>query len=283
MHNNVHVFNHAFDPINVMLLSDIHWDNPKCDRVLLKSHLDMALDKGMRILINGDTICGMTGKNDRRGTKETLRKEFARNDHWNSVCEGAIEFFKPYAHLIDVIAYGNHETALITHLEIDVLKFIVNGLNIEEGVNIQLGGYGGWIVYSFQRPNGNGHTTYKIKYFHGSGGGGVVTRGSINFARMAAQVENADCVWMGHVHESMEIVYTKERLSSSNKVNLKDVTMVRTSTYKEEYNEGKGGWHVERGAPPKPIGGRILSLKPERKWKNNREEIRVVGHSYKIV
>jgi hypothetical protein len=33
-----------------------------------------------------------------------------------------------------------------------------------------------------------------------------------------------------------------------------------TGTYKEEYQDGFSGWHVERGAPPKPLGGRILKI-----------------------
>jgi hypothetical protein len=37
-----------------------------------------------------------------------------------------------------------------------------------------------------------------------------------------------------------------------------------TGTYKEEYNDGASGWHVERGAPVKPLGGRILKLKMDR-------------------
>ena len=36
--------------------------------------------------------------------------------------------------------------------------------------------------------------------------------------------------------------------------------MAITGTYKEEYGEGFMGWHVERGAPPKPVGGRILNI-----------------------
>jgi len=283
MSTNIHIFDHPFNAIEVLLLSDIHWDNPKCNRKLLKDHLDMALKSNMRILINGDTICGMTGKNDRRGTKETLRKEFARDDHWNSICEGAIDFFKPYAHLIDLIGYGNHETAIIKHLEIDVLKFIVNGLNQNENINIQLGGYGGWVVYRFNRPKSTTKSVYRIKYFHGSGGGGPVTRGSINFNRMSTMVENADMIWMGHVHEDMEITYTVERLNSQNKVNLKDITMVRTSTYKEEYNEGKGGWHVERGASPKKLGGRILTIKPEIILEDGKQQVRTVAQTRKIL
>ena len=33
-----------------------------------------------------------------------------------------------------------------------------------------------------------------------------------------------------------------------------------TGAYKEEYEDGSKGWHVERGAPAKPIGGRILTI-----------------------
>jgi hypothetical protein len=33
-----------------------------------------------------------------------------------------------------------------------------------------------------------------------------------------------------------------------------------TGTYKEEYGDGSKGWHIERGAPPKPLGGRILNI-----------------------
>jgi hypothetical protein len=34
--------------------------------------------------------------------------------------------------------------------------------------------------------------------------------------------------------------------------------------YKEEYEDGFGGWHVERGAPVKPTGGRILNFNGRR-------------------
>jgi hypothetical protein len=33
-----------------------------------------------------------------------------------------------------------------------------------------------------------------------------------------------------------------------------------TGAYKEEYEDGSKGWHIERGAPPKPMGGRILTI-----------------------
>ena len=35
---------------------------------------------------------------------------------------------------------------------------------------------------------------------------------------------------------------------------------VRTGTYKNDYGTGAGGWHVERGAPPKPMGAVWMRL-----------------------
>ena len=284
MSTNVHVFPYFdFEPLDVLLLSDIHFDNPKCNRELLKSHLDMALENNMPILVNGDTICGMTWRQDLRGSKGQVRKEYLRDDHWNSICESVIDFFSPYAHLILMIGMGNHEQKLIDVLEIDLLKFVVDGLNRNENANVQLGGYGGWCVFRFQRQNGQGRVNFRIKYYHGSGGGGSSTRGVPQFMSMKSMIEGADLIWMGHIHESYEVVYSVERISPQNKIYLKDVTMVRTSTYKEEYNNGKSGWHVQTGKPPKTLGGRILTLKPERFKVNGSEEIRVLCKTQKII
>lgn len=52
-----------------LLISDIHFDNPHCDRALLKRHLDKALDIGATIMIFGDLFCAMQGKYDPRGSK----------------------------------------------------------------------------------------------------------------------------------------------------------------------------------------------------------------------
>jgi hypothetical protein len=44
-----------------------------------------------------------------------------------------------------------------------------------------------------------------------------------------------------------------------------------TGTYKEEYVTGDHGWHVERGAPPKILGGRILELSITRPYAKKDE------------
>jgi hypothetical protein len=40
-------------------MSDLHWDNPKCDREKLKADLDYCLKNSIPIAINGDFFCLM--------------------------------------------------------------------------------------------------------------------------------------------------------------------------------------------------------------------------------
>jgi len=56
----------------LLLISDLHWDNPKCERKLLKKHLDEAKEKGAKVVINGDFFCLMQGKGDPRRNKDDI-------------------------------------------------------------------------------------------------------------------------------------------------------------------------------------------------------------------
>jgi hypothetical protein len=95
---------------------------------------------------------------------------------------------------------------------------------------------------------------------------------------MMTMIEGADAIWMGHVHESMEMTYTMERLTQKDTIVLRDVLMIRTPAYKEEYQDGSKGWHIERGAPPKPLGGRWLELKP---YRDEDQTGKISAHTYK--
>jgi len=70
---------------------------------------------------------------------------------------------------------------------------------------------------------------------------------------------------MGHIHENScrnDVRDTIEHHSVGGYVlKQKQLHLMLTGTYKEEYGDGSQGWHVERGAPIKPLGGRILTIK----------------------
>lgn len=46
----------------VLLRSDVHHDNPKCNQQLERQHLDEALEYDAPIIDNGDLFCAMQGK-----------------------------------------------------------------------------------------------------------------------------------------------------------------------------------------------------------------------------
>ena len=272
MKTNVHKFNCEFKPTKVLLISDVHWDSPYCDRELLKRHLEEAKEIGAHIHFNGDTFDLMGSRRDFRGSKGSLRPEFKVDHYFDEIANQAIEWFSPYAENIKVVGYGNHETSIIKHNEIDLIQRFVGGLNMVNNTHIQTGGYGGWIVYNFNRSGSV--LSYRIKYMHGIGGG-VVTKGVIGHSRMSTYIQGADMIWQGHVHEDYEMNYRIEHMNSKSEVHYKDVLMVRTSTYKDEYkkdnNYGAAGWAIEKGFSPRFLGGRWLEITPIRKKVDGKE------------
>jgi UDP-2,3-diacylglucosamine pyrophosphatase LpxH len=248
----------------IAMLSDLHWDNPHCDRDMLKRHLDYCLEEDIPVMINGDMFCLMQGRGDNRRNKSDIRPEHNNAKYLDSIVETAVDWFLPYAHIIKLVGYGNHETAIIKFQETDILQRFVDLLNYKAGSNIQTGGYGGWLVIKQASGWGSKYST-KVKYFHGSGGGGIVTKGAINLTRALEVYENFDVFTMGHIHENSsrnDVRDTIEHHSVGGYVlKQKQLHLMLTGTYKEEYGDGSQGWHVERGAPIKPLGGRILTIK----------------------
>jgi len=264
-YKNVHSLDMIGENVKIAMLSDIHWDNPKCDWNYLKRHLDYCVAKNMPIMINGDMFCLMQGRGDKRSSKSDIRPEHNNSKYLDSVVETAVTWWSPYAHLLTVIGYGNHETAIIKWQETDILQRFVDLLNYTNGTNVQTGGYGGWFIIKQQTTLTTSLST-KIKYFHGSGGGGVVTKGAINLTRALELYEGFDVFAMGHIHENSARNDSREIVDNRNdyQIKHKDLHLMLTGAYKEEYEDGSKGWHVERGAPIKPIGGRILTIDTNR-------------------
>ncbi len=260
---NVHEIQLDGKYAEIAMLSDLHWDNPKCDQDLLKKHLDYCKEENIPVMINGDMFCLMQGRGDNRRNKSDIRPEHNNARYLDSVVETAVEWFTPYADILTVIGYGNHETGIIKWQETDILQRFVDLLNLKCHSNVQVGGYGGWIVIKMN--NHSRIATTKIKYFHGSGGGGVVTKGALNLTRALELYEGCDVYTMGHIHENAARNDVRDALESNSKkgysINHKPIHLMITGTYKEEYGDGSKGWHVERGAPIKPIGGRMLTIK----------------------
>ena len=84
-----------------------------------------------------------------------------------------------------------------------------------------------------------------------------MTKGVIQTSRRSVWLPDAQTIVSGHIHESTIVVTPRVRLAPNGKTYLDEQTHVTTATYKQEHDLA-GGWHIERGAPPKPLGGAWL-------------------------
>ena len=236
-----------------LLTSDRHHDNAHTDHKLEKRHLDQAVERKAGIVDVGDLHCAMQGKWDKRSDTSQCRPEQQNGRYLDSLVDSAHEFYSPYAHNFIMVGRGNHEQSILKHHETDITERTVQALNTTEGSQIQAGGYGGWVFFVVKR-----HQTskiFKLKYFHGSGGGAIMSHGTLKTRRMASWLPDADIVVTGHEHNQWMLPLARERVTNKGVVYCDEQVHLKTATYKDEYCDGHSGWHIERGAPPKPLGG----------------------------
>ena len=259
---NIHVVSAKFasvaESLWFLLSGDRHHDNPHTDHALELKHLREAQERGAGIIDVGDLFCAMNGKADpRRAKNGVTRPEHAMaNDYWDSLVHHAAEFYGPFAESFVVIGRGNHETAILKNQETDLTERLCERMHAKTGVKVHSGGYGGWIHFTVRLGPTQTYTA-NLKYFHGSGGGGLMSMDTLRVRRIASWTPDADVIVGGHTHDQWIMAVERERLkreSGDYKVELSTQHHVRVGTYKDEYGDGFGGWHIERGGPPKSIG-----------------------------
>ena len=225
-----------------LLLSDTHLDNPHCNRKLLTQHLEEAKAAGAGILINGDLFCAMQGKGDKRHQKRALSSGQTRDDYINYIIEDAAAFFAPYVSNIVVVGYGNHETALLERMEIDLVELFLDKLQLLTGVRPIRGGYGGWVFFRTNRESGEGTTssrkTFKLFYHHGSGANNSRTK----FNNRAIMHPDANIIWTGHVHKALWEPLSRRRVSDIGREYLDTQDHLVTGTYKDDHETDYLGW-----------------------------------------
>jgi len=236
-----------------MFRSDAHQDNLHCVRTVEEKHLELALERNALIIDNGDLFCAMQGRGDPRSDYDSLRPEHKRADYLNALVETAAKRYEKYAPIWLMLGRGNHETAVLKNKNFDLTSALAVMMNQATHAAVQVGGYGGWIKFQF-RIQKTVQTSINLKYFHGAGGGGPVTRGVIDTNRQSVYLPDAHIVLNGHTHDNYVLPITRELINSAGTISHDYLWHIRTPSYKDEYGSGEGGFHIERGRPPKPIG-----------------------------
>jgi len=240
-----------------LMRSDAHHDSARNNRKLELRHLELAKQRDAHVLDFGDLFDVMEGRYDPRKAYPDMRPEYmdklmGGESYFNVIVDDALKFYRPYADRWLLQAVGNHETSVAKNSDVNLIDLFVAGMQRDGGI-INKGAYGGWVKFQFT-ISGTEKTSVNLKYYHGSGGGGIVTKGTIQSNRQAVFLPDAHIVANGHIHESWVLAIPRERISQQGVVSQDVQWHVRTPTYQNDYGDGSDGWHIERGAPPKPMG-----------------------------
>jgi hypothetical protein len=247
----------------ILLRSDAHHDSPMCRRKAEKRHLDEMVKRDGLWMDFGDLFDAMQGKFDPRRDYSGIRKEDAETNYYDLIVEHATDFYSPYADRCLVLALGGHETATERNCGLNLTSNLAFRLHAGPLANsdhrIEVGGFGGWVRFMFQI-----HKTVcrqlKLKWFHGAGGRAPVTKGVIQTNRQAVYLPDANIVINGHNHQSYIIPMVRERINQRGYLSKDIQWHGRIPGYKDDYGDGSGGWAVEKGFEPTPVGALWLRL-----------------------
>ena len=260
---NIHIVNETATSLKwerwILVLSDVHFDSPACDRDMLKRLLQTAVKRDAMIINNGDWYDLCQGRTDPRQDKSRLRSNLAATAYFDEVIDETATFLcdeiPGAAERFILWGAGNHETSWERHHESCAVTNTVRALKSKCKTQCGVGGYGGWM--KVQLEAGGNHLTFTIKYFHGAGGGFGAAK------NMFSWVESCDCIICGHDHNTNIIGVQREYLSSQNgayRVLSRFCSFVRVGTLSKGYEDGAKGYEAQLGSGPKPCRQKWIRL-----------------------
>jgi len=245
---------------NIYLISDAHFDSISCDRKVLKTHLDKALQEDALIIIGGDWYDAMQGKFDSRRNMNELRPEYRTEKYYDVVVDDSVKFLQPYAKNILAVLQGNHELSVRRNSNTDLTDRLTFALR-SFGSQAVTGNWNGWIKFILKVY----HSTSSVKLYYshnGASGQSPVTRGVLSINKQATYEPDADIVWNGHTHTAYIMPVARERLSSHGDPYYDIAWYVRTPGYKRDW-EIADGYVAQKGLGPQPIGCAKINIYKE--------------------
>jgi len=239
----------------VLVMSDEHVDNAKCDRALIEIHHNEAAETGSPILKFGDTFCAMQGKWDKRSDTTQCRPEHQVNNYLDALVKTTADFYRPWKNNIALITPGNHEASIANRHQTDLIDRLLERM----GNKPSKGAYSGFVRFRFGRHYANESKT--LRWHHGYGGGGEITRGLIDNSRTRGQCI-ADIYYSGHIHRRNLDENIIQELTQRGQIKERQQWFLRGSCYKDEH-KGGGGWHAEQGRTARPKGGWWLNFRAD--------------------
>ena len=226
--------------VYLLFIGDTHLGN----KYFNKKYLDQALlfaernrDR-TRILLMGDIIEAATKTSVGRSVYDEEYPTYQQFEY-------AINVFKPYSNLIDLVIEGNHEERIIRDTSLEIVQEFCHRLDI----------YDAYGKFSSVLNISVGDLIYSVYAWHGSGGG-VNESSAINSLLKMREKAVAHVYAMGHTHKLL--YFTRNinvpNINSEKLVNLEQM-FINTGSALEF-----GGYGEQKGYPFIPAGFCVVEL-----------------------
>lgn len=236
----------------MLLISDVHFDSVKCDRILLFKHLDKAQAEGYNVFIFGDLFDLMGGKYDPRSSYSDIRPEYKSITYLDDVIEDAYERLKKYD-CIRFISRGNHETNIEKRMHTSPLDRFAQMFPAEKRPRVA--GYSGWIKVVQEVKGSHRSIQSLIHYHHGYGGNARRSKGVLNVDIDQMQFADADLIVRGHTHQKWHLPITTDRITlRSMRLHQRTTHHLQLGSYKL-LGDRFAGWATEKGFLTPRLGG----------------------------
>lgn len=217
-------------PLKLAFISDTHIDSPNFDEPTFVEHANYCLNDQRYMLFGGDMFDSIIRTDQKRAVNSLLEKS---DNQLNVKLDKAYELLKPYQNIILFFGRGNHEESTLKHNGIDLLEMLAKLLNAGQKHQIVVGNYANFLRFNWLDGRNKSVLHYDIFQHHGMGGSAPVTKGMIDFNRIAKGV-NADLIWIGHKHQAVidasdPIMY----LDQKGNVILKNRQCIMTPSYQK--------------------------------------------------
>jgi UDP-2,3-diacylglucosamine pyrophosphatase LpxH len=218
---------------DVLLLGDVHWGSPQCDKDRFLENLRWCLKTKTYVLLMGDMIELATRESIGAGVYE---QEEPGQDQY----EEMVEMLRPLsrAGLLLGVLQGNHEFRI----------WQLGGMNVTRDIAKSLGiPYLGDACWNLWRV---GKETYSVYALHGRTAAqfdATVLRAVENISHSF----NADLIAMGHAHKAVSGIMLVQTIEHGHVVEKKKFTVVTGSYLKYDggYWQTRGGRLAKLGSP----------------------------------
>jgi hypothetical protein len=238
VHRDLVKFSFRQKKIRVVVISDGHFDNPHSQLKWLQNKLDNEF-KDAYIIIGGDSIDVMQGKNDRRSDKSIITDKTRRADYFNAVYEYVKkEIHDRYNDRIITWNRGNHDNSIINHNEIDLISLICGDVT-------PVGAVSGYIHFQYTEKNHRCASSL-LYYQHIPDSGGKRSKGMLSVDTIRGKFPDADIFVTEHIHNAWIHPEGVERVDSRCNVTKKIQWFIQNTTIKDEFDTDRNGFFHEK-------------------------------------